>query len=164
MLIAALRGRSFGRGLALGCCEGSVAKFEDRGVVTGFDFWASCSVTLTCGDTPNDRSYSLRASGGLVSFTCGIVPAIEVSGTPAFRGGGGRFGSRDEGWYAVLVWIFRFDDMRTGRAEEKVRRTCWQGWRELAAAKVNLKRMVDDDVNGAISRCADILIFWKTTE
>ena len=67
--MAALRGRSFGRGLALGCCEGSVAKFEDCSVVTGFDFWASCSVTLACGDSPNDCSYFLRASGGLVSFT-----------------------------------------------------------------------------------------------
>lgn len=87
-----------------------------------------------------------------------------MSGIPAFRGGGGIFGSRDEGWYAVLVCIFRFDDMRTGRAEEKVRKTYWQGWRELAAAAVNLTRILDDDVNGAISRCADILIFCQTTE
>jgi len=56
----------------------------------------------------------------------------------------------------VLVCIFRFEDMRAGCAEEKVRRTCWQDWRELAAAEVNLKRIFDDDVNGATSRCADI--------
>jgi hypothetical protein len=99
-----------------------------------------------------------------MSFTCGIVPAIDVSGTPAFRGGGGRFASRDEGWYAVLVCIFRFDDIRAGCAEEKVRRTCWQGWRELAAAEVNLKRIFDDDVNGATSRCADILTLWQAIE
>jgi hypothetical protein len=49
--------------------------------------------------------------------------------------------------------------MRVGCAEENVRRTCWQGWRELAAAEVNLKRILDDDVNGATSRCADILTF-----
>jgi hypothetical protein len=36
--MAAFRGRSFGRGLALGCCDCSVAKLEDGGVVTGFDF------------------------------------------------------------------------------------------------------------------------------
>jgi hypothetical protein len=115
---------------------------------------------MTCGDSLNDRSSPLLASGGLVSFTCGIVPAIDVLGTLAFRGGGGRFVSRDEGWYAVLVCILRFDDMRAGFAEEKVRRTCWRGWRELAAAEVNLKRIIDDDVNGATSRCADILTFW----
>jgi hypothetical protein len=54
--------------------------------------------------------------------------------------------------------------MLAGCAEEKVRRTCWQGWRELAAAEVNLKRIIDDDVNGATSRCADILTFWQATE
>jgi hypothetical protein len=36
-----------------------------------------------------------------MSFTCGILPAIEVSGMLAFRGGGG--GSKFEGLYAVLV-------------------------------------------------------------
>lgn len=119
---------------------------------------------LTGGDSLNDRSCSLLASGGLVSFTCGIVPEIDVSGTPAFRGGGGRFVSREEGWYAVLVCIFRFDDMLAGCAEEKVRRTCWRGWRELAAAEVNLKRIFDDDVHGATNRCTDILEFWQAIE
>ncbi len=99
-----------------------------------------------------------------MSFTCGIVPAIDESGTPAFRGGGGRFVSRDEGWYAVLVCIFRFDEVYAICAEEKVRRTCWQGWRELAAAVANLKRIFDDDVNGVTSRCADILVFWQAIE
>lgn len=99
-----------------------------------------------------------------MSFTCGIVPAIDVSGTPAFRGSGGRFVPRDEGWYAVLVCIFRFDDMHAGCAEEKVRRICWQGCCELAAAEVDLKRIFDHDGNGATSRCADILTFWQAIE
>jgi len=64
----------------------------------------------------------------------------------------------------VLVCIFRFDDMRFDCTEEKVRRTCWQGWRELAAAEVNLKSKFDDDVNGATSRCADILTFQWVIE
>ena len=55
----------------------------------------------------------------------------------------------------MLVCIFRFDDMSASCAEENVRRTCWQGWRELAAAELNLKRILED-ANGATSRCADI--------
>jgi hypothetical protein len=83
---------------------------------------------------------------------------MDVFGTPTFRGGGGRFESRDDGWYAVLVCILRFDDMRDGWTDEKVRKTYWHGWRELVADEVNRKRMLDDDVNGAASRCADILM------
>jgi len=33
--------------------------------------------------------YWLVFMGGLVSLTCGMPPAIEVSGTPVLRGGGG---------------------------------------------------------------------------
>lgn len=50
-----------------------------------------------------------------MSFTCGILPAMDVSGMLAFRGGGG--GSlKFEGLYAVLVCILRLED-------------CWAGWR-----------------------------------
>lgn len=53
-----------------------------------------------------------------------MPPAIDVSGMPEFRGGG-KGVSREYGWYAVLVCIFRFDDIDCD--EEKVRKTCWQG-------------------------------------
>jgi hypothetical protein len=36
---------------------------------------------------------------------------MDVSGMPIFRGGGGGV-SKEYGWYAVLVCILRFVDMR----------------------------------------------------
>lgn len=54
--------------------------------------------------------------------------------------------------------------MRDGWADEKVRKTCWQGWRELAADEANRKRKLGDDVNGATNRCADILTLCEAIE
>jgi hypothetical protein len=42
---------------------------------------------------------------------------------PVFRGGGGPT-SKERGWYAVLVCILRFVDMRGDGVEEKDRKTC----------------------------------------
>lgn len=91
--MAALRGRSllrFGRDV-----EGDVA--DNVLVVTGLDFWASFSVRLTdavsCDGMSREISYCPVRRGGLVSFTSGIPPAIEVSGMPVFLGGAGG-GSR----------------------------------------------------------------------
>jgi hypothetical protein len=61
----------------------------------------------------------------------------------------------------VLVCILRFDDCREACEEENDRRTCWQGRREdVAGAEANriTKLDVDVDVNGAKTRCADILV------
>jgi len=102
--IAAFRGRSFGRGLGDVCV---VVAFVD------LDFCASCSGMLIFSDGSSNRISFCAASGGRVSFTCGMcglfVPAIEVSGIPVLRGGGGG-DWREYGVYAVLVCIFRFED------------------------------------------------------
>lgn len=50
---------------------------------------ASCSVTLTVA--------SSTCFGGIVSFNCGIALAIEVSGVPALRGGGGGSFTKEYG-------------------------------------------------------------------
>ena len=59
---------------------------------------------------------------GVKCFASVAPPAIEVSGTPALRGGGS--GNSDEGWYAVAVCICRFADCRYGNEEAKVREHC----------------------------------------
>ena len=42
--------------------------------------------------------------------------------------------------------------------EEKDRRTCWQGRNEdVAGEEANLKTKLEDDVNGAKTRCADMI-------
>jgi hypothetical protein len=82
---------------------------------------------------------------------------MDVSGIPVFRGGGGWV-SKEYGWYAVLVCIFRFEDCREEFVDEKDRRTCWQGRREnVAGEEANLKTKLVDDVRGARTRCTDIL-------
>lgn len=92
-----------------------------------------------------------------MSLTCGIPPAIDVSGRPTFRGGGGSE-PNEYGWYAVLVCIFRFEDIREACEEEKERKTCWQGRREeVAGEEANRYTKLDDDVNDTRTRCADIL-------
>ena len=60
--------------------------------MTGFDSWASCSVTLMLDIASPGLSVvgsccPVRC-GGLVSLTCGMPPAIELSGIPACLGGG----------------------------------------------------------------------------
>jgi len=104
-----------------------------------------------------DLAGSVPYLGGLVSFTCGTPPAIDVSGMPTFRGGGRGSEPNEYGWYAVLVCILRLEDMRVCE-EENVRRTCWQGRRgDVAGEAANRYTKLDDDVNGARTRCADIL-------
>lgn len=92
-----------------------------------------------------------------MSLNCGMPPAMDVSGIPAFRGGGGWV-SRGYGWYAVLVCIFRFEDIRDEFLEEKDRRTCWQGRREeVAGDEANRKTKLVDDVKGARTRGTDMM-------
>ena len=92
-----------------------------------------------------------------MSLTWGTVPAIDVSGMPTFRGGGGSE-RREYGWYAELVCIFRFEDMREAWEEEKQRRTCWHGRAEdIAGEEANLYMKLDDDVT-ARSRWAEDML------
>ena len=88
-VMAAFRARSFGRlGFALVDC-GTMPPSA-----TGLDFWASASETLIfCFSISADwvgAFCSLVSREGLVLLISGIGPAIEVSGTPSLRGGGGN--------------------------------------------------------------------------
>ena len=102
--MAALRARSFGRlGLS---ADGLMGCVRVPLVATGFVFCASSSETLTlcfsiCPDF-GGAFCSPVSRGGLVSLISGIVPAMEVSGIPALRGGGGTESS-EWGRYAVAV-------------------------------------------------------------
>lgn len=73
-----------------------------------------------------------------------MPPAMEVSGMPAFRGGGGCV-SREYGWYAVLVCIFRFEDICEACRQEKVRRALWQTV-DRAKVAVGLRRIRGADI------------------
>jgi hypothetical protein len=92
-----------------------------------------------------------------MSWTCGTPLAMEVSRTPVFRGGGGGM-SRDRGLYAVLVCIFRFDEVRVSGDEENDRTTCWYGRKGQATLEeANLKTKTDGAVKGTKTRCADMM-------
>lgn len=82
---------------------------------------------------------------------------IEVSGTPAFLGGGGCEPS-EYGVYAVCVCILRFEEERDIFEEEKCRRTCSQGLIEDDVGnEANLNIPIDDDVKGTRMRCTDMV-------
>jgi hypothetical protein len=70
---------------------------------------------------------------------------------PVFRGGGGPT-SKERGWYAVLVCILRFVDMRGEGVEEKGRR---RG--VVAGEAANLKTKLTGAVKGTNKRCADMM-------
>lgn len=90
-------------------------------------------------------------------MTAGTAPAIELSGTWAFRGGGGTE-SREWGRYAVAVCNFRFDDNCSRLPELKFRSVKGQvrrvGTLVLAA---NLKQLAEDDVRATAHRCIDMM-------
>ena len=123
--MAAFRGRSLLR-LGLDVVDGEVDSeaADDVLVVTGLLFWASFSVILilvvSCDGILGDASYCPVSCGGLVSFTSGTPPAIEVSGMPEFRGGAGG-GSRACGRYAAIVCSSLFDERPVRALEENVR-------------------------------------------
>jgi len=57
----------------------------------------------------------------------------------------------------VLVCILRLEDIHEECEEEKDRRT-WQGRSEdVAGDEANLKTKLDDDANGARTRCAAMI-------
>ena len=100
--IAALRARSLdGRvGLDVGASE-VVVRFGKTGLV----FWASRSeILMLCLSGSLDRaaSYWPVCLGGLLLLISGDLPAIDVSGIFALRGGGGA-GSSVRGRYSVAV-------------------------------------------------------------
>jgi len=85
-----------------------------------------------------------------MSFTWGMLPAIEVSGMLALRGGGGG-GSKFDGLYAVLVWILRLEDCCEGCIEENVRVRLWQGL-------IVRRTKPDDEVMGVKTLCRLIMV------
>jgi len=88
-----------------------------------------------------------------------MAPAIEVSGMPEFLGRKGGV-SKGYGWYAVLVCILRFEADCRCCAEEKVRKTCWQGRAADVAGKDERRRKkkFDGIASGAKTRCADMFL------
>ena len=93
--MAALRGLNFIRVGLVGfelCSDGTSCN-------TGFDFCASCSGMLKGGVFWLD---SVRGNHGDKLFQLEAPPAIDVSGVPVFRGGGGT-GSSVVGRYALSV-------------------------------------------------------------
>ena len=88
--MAAFRGRSLDlRGF------GSVVVGVGVGLSMGLEFCAPVSGRLmlaaSCRPEPIVH-FCFFGAGLLESLTSGFCPVIEVSGTPAFRGGGGRSG------------------------------------------------------------------------
>ena len=69
---------------------------------------------------------------------------------PVFLGGGGGR-SNEDGWYAVLVCILRFDDICRGREESRWG-TWWQRRGVFACEEANRERRTETDVKGAQAR------------
>ena len=90
-VIAALRGRNLLRGLEVEVGLTGVASGVEVVIgATGLGFCALASVRLMLTAPPCDWLSCWPVNlGGLVSFNSGIPPAMDVSGTPVFRGGGG---------------------------------------------------------------------------
>ncbi len=92
--MAAFRGRNL---LRFGFAAVGDVAVDVVPVATGLLFWASFSVmlmdVLCCDGSSTEASACPVMRGGLVSFTSGIPPAIDVSGMPEFLGGAGG-GSR----------------------------------------------------------------------
>jgi hypothetical protein len=94
--------------------------------------------------------------GGTELLASGLPPAIEVSGTPVLRGGGGG-GCSDEGWYAVAVCICRLDDWRKNADEAKVRVHCGH-LRGAEAAAANRWVADAERTNAPVVRDRDIIV------
>lgn len=92
-----------------------------------------------------------------MSLTCGIPAVRDDSGMFVFRGGGGG-GVSEYGLYAVLVCIFRFEDVCAASVEENCRRkVCWQGRENDDNGTARLKTKLDEgEAKGPSTRGADI--------
>lgn len=103
--------------------------------------WSCCDIWL---------SFVAGIFEGVKLFASVAPPAIEVSGTPTLRGGGG-WGYSDEGWYAVAVCICRFADCRYGIDDEKLRMHCGH-WRGALDGVANRKKVEEERANAAVER------------
>jgi hypothetical protein len=92
--------------------------------------------------------------GVFASFASAAPPAIEVSGTPAFRGGG--WGYSDEGRYAVAVCICRLADCRDGIDEAKVRAHCGH-LRGVPEGAANRRNVELERAKAAVVRGSDMV-------
>lgn len=146
--MAAFLGRSLvvRRGFVAVCWEGVDAVEEVD--ATGFDFCASSSLTLAL-DCRSERFCAGGTDrpelwGVPLSVVTGIPPAIEVSGIPEFRGGGGKESGRVYGRKAVAVCISRFEERYMCPYDENDRGV-WVHFL-LNGLETNLKEA--DDVTG----------------
>ena len=92
-------------------------------------------------------------------FASVAPPAIDVSGTPTLRGGGGC-GYSEAGWYAVAVCICRLADCRYGVDEEKARRHC-EHWRGVLEGVASRRSVEEERANVAVVRDKDIFVARK---
>ena len=144
-VMAALRGLNFIRvGLA-----GFVVCSDGTSCNTGFGFCASCSAMLNGGVFwLACILFSDRGNHGDELFQLEAPPVIDVSGTPAFRGGGGP-GSSVVGRYALSVMSWRFEDWKKPFDEEKVRRHRGHRREHLVDEEATRRREVKHAVRGA---------------
>ncbi len=155
-VMAALRGLNFIRvGLAwvapAFCSEGTSCN-------TGFGFCASCSGILNGGGSwLACIRFSDCGNHGDEVFQLEAPPAIDVSGTLAFRGGGGP-GSSVVGRYTLSVISWRFEDWKKPFEEEKWRKHRGHGREHLedeeATRRKDAKHAVRGvAISGVASRC-----------
>ena len=135
--------------------------FGKEGSVIGVEFCASASdkmLNLSSLFVIDECGCSPVICGGRVSLNLGNAPAIEVSGTSAFRGGRGGMESIECGRYAVAVWSFRFEDSCSREPELKFRSGDRHGRRVVTPAfAANLKMLDEDDVRGRVYRWIDMM-------
>lgn len=138
IVIGAFLGRSFDflAFVPAGCDVAVVAGFgcfsastSDAPAAVGLLFCASPSLSLT----PCSCCLCQGVLGG--HCVCASAPAMLVSGTPVFRGGGGIFEGRECGRYAVSVIKGRLEDCRRGRNDEKGHRCALRHCAHLLAGE-----------------------------
>jgi hypothetical protein len=111
-------------------------------------------LTFGCSDGVAATCSCGGSCGVFALFASAAPPAIDVSGTPAFRGGG--CGYSDDGWYAVAVCIWRLADCRYGIDEANVRAHCGhlRGVKDGAANRRNVEL---ERATAAVVRGSDII-------
>ena len=93
-----------------------------------------------------------------MSLTCGMPPAMELSGMPEFLGGGSAE-SRILGWYAEAVTNFRLEESRLLMDDVNCRAAYGHDCECFENVEANLKTVLDE-VMGVTQRCSNIVVEW----
>ena len=100
-----------------------------------------------------------------MSLNCGTPPAMELFGTPEFRGGG-SVGFRCVGWYASVT-SFRFDESLILMEEVNCRIACGHVCVCLEIVEEANRRRTLDEVIGARQRFTDMMkvpVVWSVSK